>query len=341
MNRWVFLAAILALMGTPSMAQTPSPTSTGPRSLPPPPPLPASGAASAPATPIPAATVKQAEAHSRGEFSAMKRASVGGQVQEAWDSAGKEAGVFKYAYCPDCTYKVRLREHMVTTIELPAGEVFEKADVGDPDTFKVESRGKRRLAVKAAGFGVDTNLIVYSKSGAIYPIYLRLESYNSKNVPDLLVRIEGHVPSSEGAAGFKVVDGERGDEVAPPISLGKEVADLRQSPSPPPPGDFVKNAPFDADTLRGWGEYKLWGGGNYVEDLKPETVFRDDHFTYVRFGEKWKDIELPTAYVVVDGIDELVNTRVQGRTYIIESTRRLITLKSGSTFICIQYTGAK
>ena len=271
----------------------------------------------------------------------MKRASVGGQVQDAWDSASEKAGVFKYAYCPDCTYKVRLREHMVSTIELPAGEVFEKADVGDPDNFKVEARGKRRLAVKAAGFGVDTNLIVYSKSGAVYPIYLRVESYNSKNVPDLLVRIEGQVPSSEGMTGFKPVEGEKDNDGVPPLTVSKEVADLRQGPSPPPPGDFVKNAPFDADTLRGWGEYKLWGGGNYVEDLKPETVFRDDHFTYIRFGEKWKDIELPTAYVVVDGIDELVNTRVQGRTYIVESTRRLITLKSGATFICIEYTGAK
>ena len=73
--------------------------------------------------------------------------------------------------------------------------------------------------------------------------------------------------------------------------------------------------------------------------MKPETVFRDDRFTYVRFGKKWANVELPTAYVVVDGIDELVNTRVQGETFIIESTRPLITLKSGMSFLCIQYGG--
>ena len=44
-------------------------------------------------------------------------------------------------------------------------------------------------------------------------------------------------------------------------------------------------------------------------------------------------------YVVVDEIDELVNTRVQGQTYIIESTRPLITLKSGQSYLCIKYTG--
>ena len=32
---------------------------------------------------------------------------------------------------------------------------------------------------------------------------------------------------------------------------------------------------FDPSTLRGWGQYGLWGD----DDLRPETVFRDDHFT--------------------------------------------------------------
>ena len=51
--------------------------------------------------------------------------------------------------------------------------------------------------------------------------------------------------------------------------------------------------------------------------------------------------KLPTAYVVVDGIDELVNTRVRGSTYIVESTQRLISLKSGKKYLCIRYTGAE
>ena len=104
-----------------------------------------------------------------------------------------------------------------------------------------------------------------------------------------------------------------------------------------PDDDFVQKAAFDPNALRGWGHYSLWG--NWPEDQKPETVFRDDEFTYIRFGDRWKDIELPTAYVVVDGVDELVNTRVQGQTYIIESTRKLISLKSGQTYLCVKYEG--
>ena len=47
----------------------------------------------------------------------------------------------------------------------------------------------------------------------------------------------------------------------------------------------------------------------------------------------------PTAYVVIDDLDELVNTRVVGTTYIIESTHKLITLKSGDSYMCVQYKG--
>ena len=121
----------------------------------------------------------------------------------------------------------------------------------------------------------------------------------------------------------------------PSAAIDTAIAGLSETNPGTPDGDFVAQSPFDPNALRGWGEYDLWGD----ETLRPETVFRDDHFTYIRFGKRWKDVELPTAYVVVDGIDELVNTRVQGETYIIESTRPLITLKSGQSYLCIEYTG--
>jgi ComB9 competence protein len=68
-------------------------------------------------------------------------------------------------------------------------------------------------------------------------------------------------------------------------------------------------------------------------------VFRDRHFTYLQYGDKWDGTELPTAYVVVDGVDELVNTRVQGASFIIETTAPLISLKLGKKYLCIRYDG--
>jgi len=297
-----------------------------------------------PALPVPQSVVDQAKAQAQGNFTTMRRTSVGGQVQEAWDAADKKDGVFLYQYCRNCTYKAVLREHMVTVIEFPNGETIDKADVGDSAAFQVEIRGPNRLAVKPSGFGVDTNLIVYGKSGAIYPVYMRAESFNSKNLPDLLVRIEGTIPEKGtwpdviGEAKEAASSGIEASEILP--LQADAVAGLKKPDPLRAEGDFVQEAPFDPDKLRGWGDYKLWSGGTNGADLKPETVFRDDYFTYIRFGEAWKDIELPTAYVVVDGIDELVNTRVQGRTFIVESTQKLISLKSGESFLCIEYEGA-
>jgi len=298
-------------------------------------------AQTAPAMPVSQGVVDQAYQHMEGQFPVMARPSVGGQVQSAWDDAPPEAGVFLYRICPTCSYKVRVREQMVSVIELPPGEVVEAADVGDVAGFQVMVRGKNRLAVKPAGFGNDTSLLVYGRSGAVYPFYLRAESFNSVNVPDLLVRLVGEIePTGKPAVAGMTAEGkEDGSSSAkPPLpnQIARAVEGLQKANPDVVPGDFVQAAPFDPDKLRGWGQYKLWGD----DKLRPLTVFRDDYFTYVQFGDRWTDIELPTAYVVVDGIDELVNTRVQGATYIIESVQPLITLKSGETFLCIQFEGA-
>jgi len=330
------------LLATPHLALAQTPSNY--------PPLPTSQPQTGPQRPVPDSVVKQAEQQSNGEFTSMRRSEVGGQVQEAWDDAEATDGVHRTPFCGACTYKVRLREHMVTAIELPYGETIERIDNGDKPNFEVFQRGPRLIAVKPLGMGVDTNLIVYGNTGNLYPLYLRAESFNSINVPDQVFRIEGAVTSQEIEVGGITplapasMDSPQGDGAsgAPPLSIDEKSAAVDGLNTPAPnraEGDYVQEAPFDPDKLRGWGEYKLWAGGPDGEGLRPETVFRDDYFTYIRFGDKWKDIELPTAYVVVDGIDELVNTRVQGRTYIIESTQRLITLKSGKSFMCIEYGG--
>ena len=294
----------------------------------------------------------------------LPRGFVGGQVQRAWDDAPPGSGVYEVVYCAACTYKVRLREYMVTVIELPEGERISGADIGDGESFEVRRRGTRFFSVRPAGYGVDSNLVVFGVSGRVYPIYLRAERFNSIHVPDLLVRIlhpvryEVSNPDlAEGPEGM-AVDGASYDRQAPagdgrPGPRGKWEGDTETGAGADVIGsaaagidssesmalDFVTEVPFDPAKLRGWGDYEIWGDGPDANDLRPVTVFRDDHFTYLRFDEKWSDLELPAAYVVVDGIDELVNTRIRGRTYIIESTRRLITLKSGSSFICLRYGG--
>jgi len=302
-----------------------------------------------PPIPVPKSVVQQAKEQANGNFANLKRSSLGGQIQNAWNNADKKAGVIVFEFCGLCTYKARLRQHMITLFEVPTGEIIERIDNGDPNVFTVNMRSKRRFAVQAVGYGVDTNLIVYGKSGNIYAFYVRVESFNSKNISDQVVKIVGGQISQEISIGATIggkVEGLSANSEgldASPSNLSEAKLPVDRLVPPPQnsgPNDFINKVPFNPDSLHGWGDYKIWGGGADMEGLRPETVFRDDQFTYIKFGNKWKDIELPTAYVVLDKIDELVNTRIQGHTFIVESTQNLITLKSGQSFLCIQYTGA-
>ena len=322
-RRFAFGRALLAGMiaiAAPahSAAQSPRPPAPSPP-------------ATAPAPPsLPAAAAAQARRHNAGDFPAMtRRGAAGGQIQGVFDASADTEGVHVFAPCPDCIYKVRTREFMITTVVLPVATRVVSVELGEPHGFQASIRQPNIVAVRPAGYGMDTSMTVHTEGGAVYAFYLRAERFNSRHVPDLLVRIGR-------AAGFAAAtakdDGNKKREAGGAGSPA--VHDLAGVETPPP--DFVERVEFDPATLHGWRNYKLWG----APSLRPETVFRDGRFTYLQYGERWPGLDLPAAFVVVDGIDELVNTRVRGRTYIVESTAPLITLKSGRRFLCIQYTAA-
>ncbi|WP_019647085.1 TrbG/VirB9 family P-type conjugative transfer protein [Novispirillum itersonii] len=349
----LILAAVsaIALTAAASSAYAQTARNAGPAPVPPNQQQPATAAAPAAAAPVgmppPASVIWQAGNQQEGIYGYLERPRSAGQVQQIWDEAGTKAGIYTVDACADCSYKVQVREWMVTTIELPKGEVIESADLGDQKGFQVSQRGKNRLAVRPVGHGYDTNLLIYGKSGAIYPVYLRAIGFNALDITDFVVRIQGTVSMPEDTADM-AVPGISSDDKGKatgntPVNAKQAAASgLAQafagtSPQASPVQDFVQDAPFDPSKLRGWGQYKLSGNDDTME---PDTVYRDDRFTYIKYGDKrWTQNELPTAYVVVDGIDELVNTRVMGDTYVIESTRPKITLKSGESYLCITYKG--
>ena len=309
--------------------------------------------------PVSQGVIKQATAQIDGNFPAMKRAEVGGQIQDAWNDAKPRDAVQTFRLCEDCVYKIRTREFMTTTLVLPADAQIASADLGDGAGFQVKQKAANMLAVRPVSYGLDTNLNVYTQSGRVYPFYLRAESFNSKNIPDVLVKIIG----SETPPKIETLEIEGGPVTAGAASIDGAGKDAEPKDGKKPPkegkgadkiasavdalthpksdsGDFVRSVPFDPSKLHGWNDYRLWGGGDSAKELKPIVVYRDDFFTYLQYGKKFDTLEdLPTAYVVKDGIDELVNTRVQGNTFIIENLASLITLKDGKSFLCIQYVG--
>lgn len=272
--------------------------------------------------------VEQAEYQAEGVFPEMARPGAGGQVQDAWTDAEPRKGVYVQKMCTDCVYKVRTREFMTTTLILPEDAVISSFDPGDGVGFRFKIKSANKLAVRPESWGQDTNVNIYTKSGAVYPFYVRSETVNSMNVPDLVVKIVGREqPAAVEVSNVAIDDKEKGGQVeanSPALKPGKSKK------------DFVRHVPVDPSKFHGWADYKLSGDA----ELKPETVWRDDFFTYVRYGKKWDGMELASGYVTIDGIDELVNSHVEGTVFVIESTAPLITLKNGKKFLCIQYTGA-
>lgn len=347
-----FLPALfLSLSFLPASGQTPLEFDAGyPDPLPPGVAAgPGAAAADAPGAPdglpVPESAVEQADRQREGDFGPMLRPGLpGGQIQEAFSYSESSAGVHDFLRCDGCVYKVRTRELMITTLVLP--EPVATVDLGDPAGFAAQLRGETMVALRPNGAGLDTSVTVHGSAGGLYAFYVRSEGFNSRNVPDLVVRVRD--PSlfagldTAGPGDGETVDDRERSVGAP--GVGADAGDAGVSSLAARAGrelraggggerDFVETVAFDPGKLHGWSDYRLWGD----EDLAPEVVFRDDRFTYLQYGPLWAGLDLPTAYVVVDDVDELVNTRVRGRTYIVESTARLISLKSGSRFLCIEY----
>ena len=285
--------------------------------------------------PLPKPAVEQARAQREGDYGTLERPGMGGgQIQSAFDKSHPSDGVYEARDCRACVHKIRIRELMITTVILPAGAKIATVDIGDPAGFQVEIKGSNVLVLRPNGYGMDTSMMAHGEDGRVFPFYVRAEGLNSENIPDLVAIIHGAGISS---GDVRKTSAAALDSETSLAGLGAPAPGIRTvAPSRArdgDDGDFVKDVEFDPATLHGWGDYRLWGS----DELRPKVVFRDKRFTYLQYGERWDGLDLPVAYVVVDGIDELVNTRVQERTYIVESTAKLITLKSGLRHLCIEY----
>jgi len=220
-------------------------------------------------------------------------------------------------------------------------------------------------------------MIIYGLDGRTYPVYLRAEGVHSANIPDLFIKISGDLPDPEPTIRTNFIqkleedirqeyeqklalEKARMDAIRNTRSLMNEQQQAKKAhedalkqeiireakealaDSPDDPlvelPDFIKTIEFDPSKLHGFNDYDLWGE-NWRDRQKPIAVYRDDHFTYIHFGENYKYLSYPVAYVVVDDKDQTVNTRVQGTTLVVESVKPLIRLVVGESYLCLLYTG--
>lgn len=256
-----------------------------------------------------------------------------GQIQPGWTdpvpAPGQRApGVLRVRYERDRVIAVRTRVQMSTTIQLPGCEKIEDIYPGDGYAFQIVQPRENIVVVRPEFAGVDTSLAIVSAAGNSYTFYLRSEPIETRTVSDLAVFVEapGLCRSGPGPTVRPTLMGRNG-EMAAAARGGRGGS------------DYLREIPFDFSKLD-FDCCRIYAGTQNDASIAPVRVFSDDVHTYVDFGEKSDRIAAPAAFLLRDGIDQPVNTRVagsRGQILVIEAIGD-ITLKSGERVICIRST---
>lgn len=265
-------------------------------------------------------------------------------VQRAWDNpnANMTSGSIKPGYAQlswdaGTVLPVKLRNGMVTMVNLPMGEQIEEAIVGNDGFFSIEAtQGGRTMYITPAkdNMGSDTNLIVTGKSGNVYTFYLRSEPNNASEITysqvDVMLDGGARLPTSmtDGAAAtggamnsiFKKTPAKSG-------TIGVDGEDY----------DWIKTMKIDPSEFRFDLDIFVPNPDDYV--IAPERVWRDRVFTYIDFGDKVISMtQRPVVSLLVEGGESPVGFRTDGedgRLLIVEAVGDMV-LRSGQRIVCIK-----
>jgi len=266
-------------------------------------------------------------------------------VQVAWDNpnanmAGGSVrpGYAQLTWSPGTVLPIRLRNGMVTMINLPPGEAIEDAVVGAQDLFQFDSeKGSRTIMLTPVdnNMGSDTNLIVTGRSGNIYLFYLRSESSIASEITYTLVDIvldnnssiqmpggQNGAPQGGGMNSIFQRRGAAGGGVTSPT--GEDYG-------------WIKTMKIDPSEFRFDLDIFVPNPDDYV--IAPERVWRDRIFTYIDFGDKVIAMtQRPVVSILIEGGESPVGFRTDGehgRLLIVEAVGDMV-LRSGQRIVCIK-----
>ena len=123
----------------------------------------------------------------QGNYTPMNMGYAGfnslGMTQAAWLDPMQNLGegqtkpaYSRYYWSPDLVLPIRVREGMITLVNFPEWEMIEDIYIGDNATFDGQISGPNSLMLyprKGANVGVDTNIIVFGRSGNRYVFYVK------------------------------------------------------------------------------------------------------------------------------------------------------------------------
>lgn len=273
-----------------------------------------------------------------------------GMTQAAWLDPLQNLGegqtkpaYSKYYWSPDLVLPVRLREGMLTLINFPEWELLEDVYIGDSKNFTGQISGSNTLLLYPQGgkTGVDTNIIVFGRSGNKYVFYAKSESFNTERLTNSVIDIEvvdGDGSGTLSGSGISGVSGgSSGSRVnAASYNGGKKAVDSTFTKRNQK-DDWIKNIPLDPSKFRFDMEVYVPNPDDVV--IAPERVWRDDIFTYIDFGERALSMtQRPIVTLIVERVETPVGFRTAGpdnRLIIVEGIGDMV-LRNGKRIVCLK-----
>lgn len=314
---------------------------------------------------VDAAQMSDAMAQTAGSFDAINLSYITslGMQQKAWNDPMQhlgegqiKPGYSRYVWTPDVVLPLRLREGMMTLINLPTWELIEKVHIGSPESFGGEIAAPNSLLLYAdpTYLGVDSNMIIFGRSGNRYVFYLRSETYNTDRITNAVVDVlvgPKYTPVADGGTlnipnGASVTAGSTGTARAGApgwASAGGIGPGVNQNPTVGlntagnAPKNWLETIPVDPEKFR--FDIDVFIPNPSDIELAPERVWRDDIFTYIDFGKKALTMtQRPVVNLIVQGSEVPVGSRTKGehsRLLVVEGVGDMV-LRNGQRLVCLK-----
>lgn len=275
-----------------------------------------------------------------------------GMIQSAWQDPLQNLGegqskpaYSRYYWTPDLVLPIRLREGMLTLVNFPEWELVENLYIGDQNSFSGQISGPNTMLLYPKGganVGVDTNIIVFGRSGNKYVFYVKSEGVNTERLTNSIIDID--VVGNAGASGDRPSSGSgvlgtggSGHINANAYSSGNGKSVDSTFTKRFLKEDWLKSIPMDPTKFRFDVEIYVPNPDDVI--IAPERVWHDDIFTYIDLGEKALNmVQRPIVTLIVERSETPVGFRTKGpnnRLIIVEGVGDMV-LRNGKRMVCLK-----
>ena len=293
-----------------------------------------------------------AVAQNAGEYESVDQSYIHalGMQQKAWNNplahmgdGQTKPGYSRYNWTPDTILPIRVREGMMTLINLPSWELIEKVHIGSPESFggEVVSPNSLMLYADPSYLGVDSNMIIFGRSGNRYVFYLRSETYNTDKITQSVVDILVGPRWTPVADGGQMQPGDGASTMAsdPTVPLFNARGGSAKQSGKTGSGKNTWDNGVEVDPEQIKFDLDVFLPNPDDVDIAPDNVWRDNIFTYIDLGPKALTMtQRPIVNLLLQDTEVPVGFRTRGansRLIVVEAIGDLV-LRNGRKVICIK-----